>query len=42
MGRIYDALDADLQAWIGRQHLFFVGTAPGGGEGMVNISPKGA
>lgn len=42
MGRTYDVLDADVQAWIGQQHLFFVGTAPGGSEGMVNISPKGA
>lgn len=42
MGLTYDVLDADLQAWISAQHLFFVGTAPSGSEGMVNVSPKGA
>lgn len=40
MGRTYDALDAHLIDWIGRQHLFFVATAPRD-EGHVNLSPKG-
>jgi hypothetical protein len=40
MGRIYEALDPDLIAWIERQHLFFIATAPGEG-GHVNCSPKG-
>jgi hypothetical protein len=41
VGKIYDGIDAKLARWIGRQRLFFVATAPGGGEGHVNCSPKG-
>ena len=33
-------IDTKLAAWIGRQRLFFVATAPNGG-GRVNVSPKG-
>ena len=40
MGKIFDAIDDRLQAWIGRQCMFFVGTAPSDG-GHVNVSPKG-
>src|SRR2546428_5962197 len=40
MGKLYDEIDAKLAAWIGRQRLFFVATAPNGG-GRVNVSPKG-
>jgi hypothetical protein len=40
MGKIYERIDARLAAWIGRQRLFFVATAPGEG-GHVNVSPKG-
>ncbi len=41
MGKLYDSLDAKLSAWIGRQPLFFVATAPSGADGHVNVSPKG-
>jgi Pyridoxamine 5'-phosphate oxidase len=41
MGRTDDRLNDDLVAWIGRQHLFFVATAPAGPDGHVNLSPKG-
>jgi len=41
MGKLYDTIDGRLEEWIGRQHLFFVGTAPSGSDGHVNISPKG-
>src|SRR3954451_11843414 len=41
MGRIYDGIDGHLQEWIARQAMFFVGTAPAGAEGHVNVSPKG-
>jgi pyridoxamine 5'-phosphate oxidase-like protein len=41
MGKVYDAIDDKLAAWIGRQRLFFVGTAPTGADGHVNVSPKG-
>lgn len=40
MGKSYDRIDAKLAAWIGRQRLFFVATAPEAG-GHVNVSPKG-
>jgi hypothetical protein len=41
MGKVFDAIDEKLAAWIGRQRLFFVGTAPSGTGGHVNVSPKG-
>jgi hypothetical protein len=41
MGKVYDAIDDKLAAWIGRQRMFFVGTAPSGSDGHVNVSPKG-
>jgi Pyridoxamine 5'-phosphate oxidase len=40
MGKLYEEIDTKLAAWIGRQRLFFVATAPSGG-GHVNVSPKG-
>src|SRR5687767_4512693 len=41
MGVALDAIDDELAAWIGRQQMFFVGTAPLGADGHVNVSPKG-
>lgn len=41
MGKQYDTLTPQLMEFIGQQQLFFVGTAPLGGQGHVNISPKG-
>ncbi len=41
MGKVLDALDANLTAIVSRQPVFFVATAPLGGEGHVNVSPKG-
>ena len=41
MGKILDALDANLTAIVTRQPVFFVATAPSGGGGHVNVSPKG-
>src|SRR3954452_24660380 len=40
MGKVHASIDEKLAAWIGRQRLFFVATAPGEG-GHVNVSPKG-
>jgi hypothetical protein len=40
VGKLFDEIDAKLAAWIGRQRMFFVATAPSGG-GHVNVSPKG-
>jgi|SRR5215211_4495893 len=41
MGRVYECIDDRLRAWIARQPLFFVATAPRGDDGHVNLSPKG-
>jgi len=41
MGRIYDRIDDHQQAWIAKQSIFFVGTAPSGDDGHINVSPKG-
>jgi hypothetical protein len=41
MGKVYEALDEALVGFIGRQHVFFVGTAPDSPEGHLNVSPKG-
>jgi predicted pyridoxine 5'-phosphate oxidase superfamily flavin-nucleotide-binding protein len=40
MGRALDAISDELAGFIGRQHVFFVATAPSDG-GHVNVSPKG-
>lgn len=39
MAKLLEAISADLQRFIERQHIFFVGTAMA--EGRVNVSPKG-
>jgi hypothetical protein len=41
MGKQFDAIDPGLRDFIGRQHVFFVGTAPTSLEGHLNVSPKG-
>ena len=41
MARVLDGIDDALAAWIAAQHVFFVGTAPQGADGHVNVSPKG-
>ncbi len=41
MGKVHDGIDAGLAAWIERQPLFFVATAPLAADGLVNLSPKG-
>lgn len=41
MGKVYDGIDEKLRAWIDKQPVFFVGTAPLRGDGHVNVSPKG-
>ena len=41
MAKVFDAIDDKLAAWIGRQRMFFVATAPSGHGGHVNVSPKG-
>jgi hypothetical protein len=41
MGTVYDEITPELTAWIGRQPVFFVATAPLSPDGHVNCSPKG-
>jgi hypothetical protein len=41
VGKVYPEIGERQAAWIGQQHLFFVGSAPVGADGHVNISPKG-
>jgi len=37
----FASISDDLAQWWASQPLFFVATAPSGGEGHVNLSPKG-
>lgn len=41
MGQVHQHIDGRLRAFIEAQHVYFVGTAPLGVEGHVNVSPKG-
>lgn len=41
MARLYDSITPKLQEFTGKQHIFFVATAPLSPEGHVNLSPKG-
>ena len=41
MGKVLEGIDERLRGFIERQPVFFVGTAPSGDEGHVNVSPKG-
>jgi hypothetical protein len=41
MGKVYDGIDDRLTEFLGRQHVFFVGTAPTDPRGHLNVSPKG-
>jgi hypothetical protein len=41
LGKKYEAITPELQAWIEQQRIFFVATAPMSDEGHVNCSPKG-
>ena len=41
MGKVFDGIDETLAAWIGRQPLWFVATAPLAADGHVNLSPRG-
>lgn len=41
MGQVFDRLDDKLCTFIQSQQLFFIGTAPLAGDGLINLSPKG-
>ena len=41
MAKLFEEIDDKLQEFIEAQPMFFVGTAPSGDGGHVNLSPKG-
>lgn len=41
MGKTFASLNETLAGFVERQAVFFVATAPSGGDGHVNLSPKG-
>lgn len=41
MGKFYESISHDHKQFIGKQHIFFVATAPLSTDGRVNVSPKG-
>lgn len=41
MGKVFAEIDDDLRAFIAKQQMFFVATAPLSADGHVNLSPKG-
>jgi len=41
MGASFDSINDQARRFIEAQHVFFVATAPSGGDGHVNLSPKG-
>jgi predicted pyridoxine 5'-phosphate oxidase superfamily flavin-nucleotide-binding protein len=41
VAKVFERIDEHQRAWIGRQPLYFVGTAPLAADGHVNLSPKG-
>jgi Pyridoxamine 5'-phosphate oxidase len=41
MAKLFEEIDEKLRAFIERQPMFFVATAPSGDGGHINVSPKG-
>jgi len=41
VGKVFDGIDETLRAWIAKQPMFFVATAPLAADGRVNVSPRG-
>src|SRR3954447_17286046 len=41
MATLFDRIEDVHRDWIAKQALFFVGTAPLGADGHINLSPKG-
>jgi len=41
MAKLFEEIDDKLKAFIERQPMFFVATAPSGDGGHINVSPKG-
>src|SRR5205823_3908764 len=41
MATLFERIEDAHRDWIAKQALFFVGTAPLGADGHINVSPKG-
>jgi Pyridoxamine 5'-phosphate oxidase len=41
MGAVHEKIEGKVRAFIERQHMFFVATAPLAADGHVNLSPRG-
>ena len=41
MAKVFEEITDHTRDWVGRQTMFFVGTAPLAEDGHVNVSPKG-
>jgi len=41
MAKTYPCITPEIAAWVARQPVFFVATAPLSAQGHVNCSPKG-
>jgi hypothetical protein len=41
MAKVFEEITEHIRAWVDRQAMFFVGTAPLSADGHVNVSPKG-
>ncbi|MER5771533.1 pyridoxamine 5'-phosphate oxidase family protein [Streptomyces sp. NPDC001985] len=41
MAKLYERIDGRIRAFIEQQPVFFTATAPLGGDGHINLSPKG-
>jgi hypothetical protein len=41
MGKFHESISDEHRAFIERQHIFFVSTAPLSADGHINLSPKG-
>jgi hypothetical protein len=41
MGKCHDSINGKIRAWIEKQPMFFVVTAPLSSSGSINLSPKG-
>ena len=39
--KVFSEISDDITAWIKKQHLFFIATAPLSQQGHINLSPRG-
>src|SRR6478735_10674796 len=41
MANVFEGITDQIRAWVPKQSMYFVATAPLAGDGHVNLSPKG-